>query len=422
VDDNSTRRRLYSALKDFGQAAVLVVFFLAAHYYLSHRPEGRRFQEFESALIQDSLRANAGGPAGDYLPTIIDVSEMQGPQDAIDRKKLDELLVELNALGAKAIGIDADFSPSDHNQPIQADDWNYFAKWSHLKVRPRLGVYRRAGDSEDRWLGRSAFGAMAAGIARPIGDWQHNYYYMQHPGDPRLIQLAAGLFEDATGKPAPSVSNSWKPAPVKDLGGTDLTFGTYLIDYSALPGWRERTIRYRSIQDLKDESAQQLIRGNVVLIGDTSDAQDQLCSPLGDKPVSGVLFQAYSFATLAKQPLLEIDEGLSAKLDLSIVGLIGVLIYGVRIVQAFSPRKPQVDYHNLEILLCGTFAILLLVLSRWYIGTHRVFWPDFLWVSAGLFLHPFFSGTFWRFWASIALGLYVAFLDFVRRKEVRHAN
>lgn len=154
--------------------------FLVGHYFFEMSSIGKDFKPFESEVLQTMLGISHNP---DLLPIIVNISPVRQAGSPTDRVLLDALIKKLDAMQVRAIGIDVDFSPLDNGQPVTPVDWNYFHDWldlaDHSGLKLRLGVYRRAADAPQHWLGLQEFVPLAAGIAAPSGDSEHNFFYLK---------------------------------------------------------------------------------------------------------------------------------------------------------------------------------------------------------------------------------------------------
>jgi class 3 adenylate cyclase/CHASE2 domain-containing sensor protein len=381
---------------------LLIFVALLMHAGLMRSWVGRHLKNLEYTMLQDSLithylstKPNDSVP----LPVIIDISKrMPGlPDRPTNLEELDRIIKALAAMSPKAIGVDIDFSPG--NTLIRPTDWHIFSQWRQL-TRPedfkpisvKLGVFRRLYDASKNWLGRPEFWSLAAGIAMP-GDSQTNYYYVQagsNQGD-RLLQMAAALFE-ATGGKEP-LTGGVLPRLYSEIT-SNRKHGVYVVDYSYLQELLDhQVVRYDDTQLLK--AFEDKIKDNVVLIGDVAYGEDKFALAHTIQPISGILIHACSLMTLRKGPLRYVDQRGSIILDL-ILSLTSLLIVAVLpfIIHAKNTEiEPSVQANK---KICLAVAILIFWVCDLWIGAAKVFWPDFLWISIGLFLNPFLADPLWR--------------------------
>jgi len=440
VSRPTVRDLIRNLAKDFIKASALAVIVFALHGYLENRPSGKYLRQFQLALVQDGLKhgplADADFEAGGaQLPVVVDLAGLHpDKKQPTDRRWLDMVIDELRRAGARAIGIDLAFDE------LNGADFQYLDKWkSYGNVR--IGIYRRAVEKREAWLGRPEFADLAAGIALPVENPQHAFlysrkWYVQNPsarfaaGDltdcrdgnystnckEDLIQLPVAMWllsrrnwDSAEGRseiekklkkspetsPSPSMiraENSW------------LELGEYIIDYSYLKEIRkdvislspvnpgdspERTISYLRAFDAR-------IADRIVLLGDLQDVTDQFCLTAQLKPLSGLLIHACSMATLNRGLLWEIHETLRPALAAGIILLVLVGIVGSRLLHTYSRIWRAWDYQHIEILAFGSMSILVFLIFKWQISASEIIWPHFLWISGALFIHPFLTEPFYR--------------------------
>lgn len=159
------------------------------------------------------------------------------------------------------------------------------------------------------------------------------------------------------------------------------------------------------------------IRNRVVLLGDIEDAGDQFCAVVQTKPISGVLMHACSLATLNFGMLKEMNTVVGRLLEWGTILLVILLIFAIRLIHEYWVRKHKKwDYKSIEILACSTLALATFFIFKWNIRVFLIYWPDFLWVSLGLFLHPFLTEPFYRASMSLLKGSYHFVQDFATRR------
>ena len=443
INDNATPKQWWARpasafiLKFCG----LSLMFLVGHRLFEMSSIGKDFKQFESAVLQ-TMRGISHQP--DFLPIIVNISPNRLANSPTNRAVLDTLIRRLDAMQVRAIGVDVDFSPLDNGQPVTPDDWNYFHNWLELANRSglklRLGVYRRAADPPRHWLGLQEFVPLAAGIATPFEDSEHNFFYIksQNEGDDTsaLAPLSVALYKDIADE-GKAISNK---IVREDEKKGQLRTGRYRIDYSdsMLQMLATQTVDYARPEDLEIAEATRRLafRGKVVLIGDSIGFDDQFCRPFALVPTAGVIAHAASLVTLRQGGLKEIGDEGTVLLDLATLTLGCVLLLTFHLWRSRSTRdqslgtgsaatsgqKEMMTAHDmeteaaikthdataasertgkqldlLEMIYCIVAAFLIGAIGLVIVITNRIFWPDFLWVSASLFIHPFVSETLFPF-------------------------
>ena len=380
-------------LKALAISAVL----LALNWYVEQRPLGKYFNNFEYALLQQSLisefeAARPLRPKDPQMPVVIDISSIrQDKSQPTDRVKLDKLIGRLREMNAAAIGVDIDFSPDDQGRFVNPKDPQFFLKWVGLD-NVRVGVFRREGDEPRRWLGRSEFETLAAGMMLPEADSNYAYHYTSRIDSTApavdLLEMPTALF--AILHPGMGPGSVEDRHLIRTVEGGKLLLGEYPIDYSVLD--HIQRIPYRDTEDLQQwENA---IARRSVLIGDLSDTEDLRCTAHRQEPVSGVLIHACALATLNRGLLWHVNEATNLLCDLGLIFVIIATTGFVRHIQVFTPRMSGTNAHAMEILVCGCASFAVLTVSMLFIQISHFFWPDFLWLVAGYFLHPYFGEVF----------------------------
>ena len=161
---------------DVIKAAAFATLVFLAHGCLERRPSGRFLNQFQVAFVQESLRRGPANDAdfefgGKSLPLVVDISRLHPDKtQRTDRRMLDALIDELRRRGATAIGIDLMFDDLD------GADFQYLQKWTGYR-NVRIGVYQRAVEKREAWLGRPEFSTLAAGVALSADDPQQAFFY-----------------------------------------------------------------------------------------------------------------------------------------------------------------------------------------------------------------------------------------------------
>ena len=423
-------------------AAVAIVMFLAYGFF-SGRTSGRYLSQFQVAFVQESLQHGSLDesdfePGGRQLPLVVDISALHpDKRQATDRAVLDALVDGLRKHGARAIGIDLRFDD------VHPADFQYFHKWVTNR-NVRIGVYRRAVERREAWLGRPEFSSLAAGIALPPDNPQHAFAYSRRwfPGPPAsdgdlttmhdcadqnatshckedLIQLPVALWllvekqrtvgEEQSGNDEVEVRlrRLLDARPLQSgerPTGNAIEFGTYVIDYSHLRALRNDVLTI-PVRDSGGDYATKLsayldaygsrIADRVVLVGDLEDTEDQFCETQGMRPLSGVLVHACSLATLNRGALLQSTATLSPTASWVLSLLCIAVIVAMRFAYSASRVLQQWPIRQLEILVFTSLAATVIVVCRWQARTSGIVWPNFLWISVALVTYPF-AGTFAR--------------------------
>jgi len=427
----SLGKRLGADLARAGAVAALV---LLTHGLLETRASGRYLEQFQLAFIQENLAR--GGIAesdfeagGRYLPLIVDISALHpDKRRPTDRALLDVVVEELRRHGARAIGIDLSFDD------LQGTDFRYFQKWvDHGNVR--VGIYRRAVEKREAWLGRPEFAALAAGIALPPDNPQHAFAFSRRwfPAPPStdldreratdcgasdagqhckedLIQLPVALWfmsekqrvsSEMVASTAPlefrlrRLLDEGQRRTADPVAGSPLDFGTFVIDYSYLKELRRDVLALPTaphadqssavVAHLRAHSAR--IADRLVLVGDLEDTSDQVCYTQGMKPLPGVLVHACSLATLNRGTLLQATGSLDRRGAWALAAVIVAVIIGLRVAHTFSSPFRELPFEYFEIIVFSLLALVVVLACRWVARTHGIVWPHFVWVSGGLALY-----------------------------------
>lgn len=442
----STKSAPWLVVQDLAKALALTLFVFAFHGYLEKHSSGKSLRDFQFALLQEGLLPGAlDDPSyqarSPFLPIVFDISKLHpNKNEPTDRNLLDAIIQEVDQKGAKAIGIDLEFAENLNTNALdRPEDYAFLARWNQKRSghrsKVRVGVYRRALKRSEVWLGLPEFREMAAGIALPKDDPNHAFLYSrtcfnkqtQLPdhcqagnveGDHDLVQLPTALWEIAHDTAAlPSLkqrATQYGEGPLLELGG-------YVIDYSYLNQIRSEIQVPGSPSDvpvlIEGLANAGRIRNRIVLIADLEDVQDQFCYTPHHKPLPGALIHACSIATLNRGMYREIQGTLSLDFEVGIVVFLILAIVAVRLVHTYYRPLHQWDYQYIEILAFTAMALLIYGAFKWRIRDVERVWPDFLWVSAALFIHPFLTEPFYRTCAALPKMVLAFARSFARRES-----
>jgi hypothetical protein len=419
--------------KDLAKAVGLSRFVFLVRWHFETNPSGKSLRDFQFALLRAGLSVGAldepqSQVGSTDLPVVFDISRLH-PNKALptDHHALDTIIKELDGetdaereAGPKAIGVDLEFAEY-FDKP---EDYAYLASWKKLHAKVKVGVYRRSLKRSQFWLGLPDFSEMAVGIALPKDDPNHAFLYSctcfkkksenlfddqdlpvkcevgKDPTierDKDLIQLPTAMWEilhDAVN--ISKLKNQSTKSPDSRL----LELGEYFIDYSYLKQIQNEIIAPTSISDIHAvvDNLKNLgkLKNRIVLIGDLEDVNDRFCQIPSERPIAGALIHACSIATLNRALLPEIDNKWSHVFEAIFLVCLLFSIAGLRLLYFYSPRAHQWDYQYIEILVFGTMAVVIYVVFKVRIRDVGYVWPDFLWVSAALFIHPFLTEPFYR--------------------------
>src|SRR5262249_49898176 len=143
--------------RDLLAATVVALFTVAMHWFAEDSRFGVHLKDLEYRILQGALWSSApreqDARNDTWLPpVVIDSSQMRRDKtQPTDRAQLDELVTRLDELGAPAIGIDVDFSPTVSGDYLTTEDAKLLAKWNDTK-KVKVGVYRRQVYPAERWL------------------------------------------------------------------------------------------------------------------------------------------------------------------------------------------------------------------------------------------------------------------------------
>ena len=399
------------SLTKLGKMTILAAFLWAVHYYLENRATAEHLVAFEQALLQEAL---LGSPPeeqefeirGKQLPIVVDISRIHPDKSKpVDRLLLDEVAQTIADAAPAGIGIDLDFSNPSGSETggPEPEDMAYLAKWLDRRIII-VGVWHRAAYGRQDWLGVEDFAGLAAGMALPSEDSVHAYLYTKAREDQdALIQMPAALWtlgrnrwwkgKDETDKR--TLEDLWNQVKRKKKPG-GIEFGEYVIDYSYVKNILREAIVFKEPKELTTTDARDHFKNRLVLIGDLEDPKDHTCRPGARQPISGVLVHAAALASLNEGLFMEVGPTQGLIYKLAVLVLAWLVLLGMQVKEEITGSVNTWDHQYVEILWFGLIAVMTCIFSTWMIRSQKVFWPDFLWISLTLFLHPFLTEPFFR--------------------------
>jgi serine/threonine protein kinase/CHASE2 domain-containing sensor protein len=405
---------------DLLRAALVAAVTFGLYDSFSERASGKYLNQFQLAFIQENVRHGALDQAdfeagGRYLPLVLDISSLH-PDKSVptDRRTLDVLIAELRRHGARAIGIDLSFDE------LTATDFQYLHRWLALQ-NVRIGIYKRAVEKREAWLGRVEFADLAAGIALPKDNPQHAFSFSRRfsgsTGGDDLLQLPVALWLISERMRAAADDNRQREDVEARLTrlltsardrefSSQLELGTYVIDYSYLKELRQDVIKLDAGGNETDLARRLYhdrarIADRVVFIGDLEDTGDHLCNMPGMEPLPGVLVHASSLATLNRGMLFDTSDAIRPAIAWAIFPVLVALIAGLRVLHASARRLRAWPYEHLELLAFLLIAFAIVFLCRWMAQINGLVWPHFIWPAAALVCYPF-AGALYRAVAALA--------------------
>jgi len=375
------------------------------------------------------IQRNLVGPTGKSSPiALIDISnipritgqEVSVPEDgdtkdATSRASLLQLIHSLVALRPRAIAIDLDFSGSNSGNPVTERDDQFFRDcrsiWQKAQIPIFLGVYRRASQSSDDWLGDAKNRDLAVGLGIGTSKYQEGAHKLQHPIDEILrmfcwtqvgdqTQLKSLAFACArAGRHESSESEDWSSKFIEaeskyNPAGSFKTLG-FLVDFRGIDPFVDSAVPYDSIKSVAEKDIN-AFRDKIVILGsvrriadehqELEKTSDLFRVPGHSSIYSGVALHASAVDTLIDAPLMQWTElgGIAADLALALVAMSLIEWLSVilrRSQNVFAQRK---SLSWIATFLVSTLTcIVALPLVRYV----RLAWDDAFFVAAGLIIH-----------------------------------
>lgn len=302
---------------------------------------------------------------------------------ATPRHLLKELIEVFTDLGARSVGVDVDFSPTD-GQPVHPDDPEFFqwcldrSRQTHIPIL--LGVFRTAGDSYE-WLGDDRYLRLAAFIGSREPD--RTIYSIKTKNGLPLRSMSAGL-----------AGLDWDTSRLyKDSFLNWFFEPTSITDFSRLDRMRDEVFHSLDPQFFRDERVK--IENRMILIGD-APSQKSVALQKKDRDlfrvtgvpdkVPGVFLHACGASSIAaNRPILQLT--LLGRLVVDTV-LAAFIYAAVQLSLYLRTRSSYPPGHAIECWLNILFTLLTIcfafIVSVGLVRLTRLLWIDFIFACAVL--------------------------------------
>ncbi len=421
------RREIFMAL-------VVMVLMTLVKMGFEHTADGEALQFLTYDRQQEeAARHHASRPLPVVVADITALRPVPSPgapdlEPAVPRGPLLTLLRELANRGARAIGVDIDFSPE--GGVYRPEDAGFLHACldlrglNHRRVPVYLGVWRSQALPAQRWLGGEELAAHAASLAGPRADRRKMPAWTVQSGERPLFSLALQLAHEQP-QPRSPVEEWYQQAgeapvapaaagarPPRADGGrwperlaeqvvrrpVDRQFTAYefLVDYSPAEQLMAERLLVDGAGRLPRAIPAERIWDKLVLVGNGTPDRSTDMTRLPGHPdeVPGVYAHACAVHTLVERPLYALSEGFRLLLDPALGLVLIAVVFGARALLERQGHAPA-SSHRLELL-----TILILVTVTWMVGANApiwfgLVWTDYVLVFLALLLHPY-AGTVWE--------------------------
>lgn len=334
-------------------------------------------------LLQHRLAANFN--KSDLPIVVLDISGLpqtsstENKSSYTSRQALRELIAAAAGSGARAVGIDIDFSP-DQDGYISPDDPNFFQFCLQIKeitgVPIYLGINRSQSMPASAWLGEERYKELAATTMEPRDSRRMLRWFQTVNNRQRSFSISAslaGAFNDSMNKP--SAGLVWAIRSERDLKERYFSAKEFWVDYGPLDVFEQHIIPTTNSAVIRGQSRQ--LQGRVVLFGDivSGKARDISVVPGRRDPVPGALVHACATYTLLNKPLYSLTFLGRMTVDFFISF---VLIGGMLIIQMTFRRKGQwaALINNFQVLFIVVIAGMVILVGWGLVDKTRLLWDD----------------------------------------------
>ncbi len=369
---------------------------VAEHFSLYHEVE-RACYGWLLGLLAPPYRRNE-------LPiVIVDIrnleyatKEIQGEKYSITpREELMAVIEAVMAQEPRVVGLDIDFSPHkigfvDLGEPLRFRKLKELSEQRPVRKVPLfLGIHRSRTLPQEYWLGNPEFASLAANVENPDDNRKMFAWTNDGKGQRGLTMCRALANAFAPETSGTGGFASWFVRQVSETQTDDnRKAGEFLVDFSPLYALEDTRLATINPNVIKDQGW--TLRDKAVLIGDGTlyAARDSIIVPLAgqSKPVPGIYLHATAAYTLIKSPIYELTGAARIMLDavLALIVLACVTAVGINL------RNSQFSFAQTRTTYVFIFAvtIVVVVLGVVFVNRTRILWSDFVFVIAGLWLHP----------------------------------
>jgi CHASE2 domain-containing sensor protein len=397
---------------DLTYAAIVTAALMFTKYWFEKTPPGRWT---ETSVFSGSEMLLSKFSHQRLPVVVIDIQQLKDGFTAAaptSRKELTDIITALSAVGAKAIGVDIDFSPDEHGYISRTEDPEFFdfcLKTS--KTTPVfLGVYRTRFMGPESWLNQAKYQSLAADLAgneipgRKV-TLRAKPWLVVYPQKQELPAMGYALARAYAAPHGLPETYAWlKPLVISDkVEEADARPETVadeergrLLNYSKLD--QINTERSLATDSSAIKRAAADFAGKIVVLGDNDSRRNggDVFHPPWHEDAPGVLFHSIGAYTFAFEPLFEFTHGTRTGIDLLLTLPFFLIAYlkarhAGHALDAVSSAAYEETWRKIELrtVLISTGVIILAGFGLFFIC--NVLWLDFVLVIAALAIHPFLS-------------------------------
>jgi CHASE2 domain-containing sensor protein len=376
---------------------------------------GHRVELFTFELLQGQL--SPFNPKKELPVVVVDISELPLKNDKYkDREKLIELVTAIAEQQPLAIGVDIILSPDKDGVWKTQFDEDFLVRC--LEISKNKGIPVFLGVDSDMplgnpggWLGSKDFKELASTIAiyRNRKDTARFLLWAKSKNQTEKLpsmSLALAQVERKRNPERIQPPPQWlhwaietdEEFPGKKQAEDDVEYVDALLNYSKLEAVQQTNLLNSSAISVKEFSRK--FKGRIVILGNGAlGASDSVITPIHEEPVPGVYIHACALYTLIREPMYEFKSWFRVLIDTALPLIVLIVVAAFR-VRHRSDKTPY-DWHKLQRRIvwlggCGIFAAAILLVNA--VG---VLWLDFLFIAAGLLLHPWVEKKLAVFWHRI---------------------
>ena len=331
---------------------------------------------------------------------VVDIADLPPEKGVTPRRALLDLMTRLKDAGARAIGVDIDFSP-ENNLFVASDDPRFFEACRSFPIPVFLGVARTAGNGREAWLGKREFAPLAAGIVIPEASGTVTEAGAPGPYPLFIPRLDLEGSRDELPSMAMALASVVKPGVEHKLTTPGL-ISEPVVERMVIKGVSvpEFPVNYGFIRPLQHASIlakwdgagklapiDHAVAGQIVLIGDLkgSSQSDVFTTRGSAASASGVLIHASATLTLLNAPLSVLNEWVRAGVELALLLWTGAAMG--------EPRKKLTPRQVRQVQRIRWGLAVALPIAAVSLFAEGILWLDWLAVPVVAVVHSFLKRT-----------------------------
>lgn len=425
LSSEEIRERTKKIWRDAVIGVLIAVVIFICKWGFERTSLGQQFNLASYNFLQQKLMSSH--QEGD-IPVVVDISDLEVATINVDgetyratpRDKLLSLIEAITEQDPAAVGVDIDFSPNDQGY-LTPGDPQFFQSCLDISKKTGVPIFLGIRRSEiyppEQWLGAEDYKELAASIFIP-NDNRKMLRWLKPTKNSKPVPTMGSVLANSLQYSETHLPESLRWAIDQESErelGHGYSVNEFLVDYSPLE--TIENTRLRTIEPAGIKAQSHLLKNRAVIIGDgtVGRATDSFIVPARQQAVPGVYLHACAAYTLSRSPLYELTNKGRLAVDIILSLLVLAAITGIRLHYRKIPKDVNTPW------LQGFFTFLVvgvaIVIGVIFVSITHVLWDDFIFVLAGLLLHPRVEQWIGRGWDFIKSDIIPIFTRRMFRKS-----